>query len=109
MAPYPLAGLILAATDPDQLATFYREVLELPLQRQRHGRIREHWEGEVSGIHFALLPKGQRHAGSTLTPSFAVPNLTEFLERLSARGIQPLHPLIDLGDGKQVTTICDVE
>ena len=33
----------------------------------------------------------------------------EFLERLDARGIQPLHRVIDLGDGKRVTTICDVE
>ena len=109
MAPLPLAGLILAATDPDQVAAFYREVLELPLQREQHGRIREHWEGEVNHIHFAILPKGQRQTGSTLTPSFAVSNLAGFLERLSERGIQPLHTVIDLGDGKRVTTICDVE
>lgn len=109
MALYPLAGLVLAAADPDQVATFYREVLELPLQRARHGRIREHWEGEINQIHFAVLPKGQQHAGSTLTPSFAVPNLARYLEHLSDRGIQPLHPVIDLGDGKRVTTICDVE
>src|SRR5436190_17928211 len=109
MATYPLAGLVFAAADPEQMSEFYRDVLGLPLEPAQHGRIREHWEGEVNQIHFAFLPKGQGRAASPLTPSFAVPDLAQLLKSLGERGIQPLHPIIELGDGKRVTTICDPE
>jgi len=38
-----------------------------------------------------------------MTPSFLIADLPAFLARLSARGIQPRHPLIDIGEGKSVS------
>ncbi|MFN8404376.1 MAG: hypothetical protein U0V48_12595, partial [Anaerolineales bacterium] len=98
-----LAGLILLSPDPERLAEFYREALGIPFEERQHGKIREHLECEFEGIHFAILKKAQTNAGGTVVPSFAVSNLQEVLDQLSGRGVQPLHPIIDIGEGKRIS------
>src|SRR5215510_15484571 len=92
MTTQHLAGVILFSQDPERLGGFYKEVLGIPFEPQRHGQIREHLECEFGNIHFAILKKGQIRAGSNITPSFAVENIQEFLEDLSHKGVTPLHP-----------------
>ena len=104
-----ITGLVLASKDPEQLAAFYREVLEIPFELAQHGKMRPHIECEVGNFHFAIIHKGKISEGSNLTPSFLISNLGEFLIRLSECGIQPLHPLIDIGEGKSISTIADPE
>jgi predicted enzyme related to lactoylglutathione lyase len=107
MTPTHLVGIILSSTQPEQLATFYRETLGIPFEHAQHGRMREHIECEVGEIHFAILKKGQISPASNVAPSFAVSNLSEFVAELQTRGIRTLHPIIDIGDDKRVTTISD--
>ena len=102
-----MTGLVLASKDPEALAAFYREVLEIPFALAQHGKMRPHIECEVGNFHFAIIHKGQVAEGNNFTPSFLVPDLSDFVARLSARGIQPLHPVIDIGEGKSITTIAD--
>jgi predicted enzyme related to lactoylglutathione lyase len=106
MTAQHLAGIIIFTPDPERLATFYREVLGIPFAPAQHGNIREHLECLFGNIHFALLKKAQTQPGS-VTPSFRVANLGEFLETVNERGIKPLHPVIDLGEGKCCSTIAD--
>jgi predicted enzyme related to lactoylglutathione lyase len=107
MSTKHLVGIILMSTHPEQLAAFYRETLGIPFETAQHGTLREHIECEVGELHFAILKKGQTSKGGNITPSFAVPNLADFVADLKMRGISTLHPIIDLGDKKQVTTISD--
>jgi predicted enzyme related to lactoylglutathione lyase len=107
MTPKHLVGIVLSSTNPEPLAAFYRETLGIPFETAQHGKLREHIECEVNDIHFAILKKGQMSKADNLVPSFAVPNLREFVAELEARGVSTLHPIIDLGDNKQVTTITD--
>lgn len=102
-----LVGVIMFSQDPDRLASFYREVLDIPFEEAQHGKLKEHLECLFGNVHFAILKKAQIHPGSNITPSFSVPNLPVFVEQLSQRGIKPLHPIIDLGEGKCCSTICD--
>ena len=102
-----ITGLVLASQDPERLAAFYREVLDIPFALAQHGKMRPHIECEVGSFHFAIIHKGKATESGNITPSFLVPDLPDFLARLSARGIQTLHPVIDIGEGKSITTIAD--
>jgi predicted enzyme related to lactoylglutathione lyase len=102
-----LTGIIFTSMNPERLAAFYRDVLDIPFALAQHGKIREHIECEVNHIHFAILKKGQIAPTSNITPSFRVNDLAGFIDGLAARSITPLHPIIDLGEGKRVSTIAD--
>ncbi len=102
-----LTGIVFASADPERLAAFYRDVLAIPFAVAQHGKIREHIECEVDHVHFAILKKSQIAKTSNLTPSFRVSDLASFMEGLAAQDIMPLHPIIELGEGKRVTTIAD--
>lgn len=102
-----ITGLVFTSTDPERLATFYREVLGIPFAVAQHGSLPAHIECEVDNFHFAILHKGVVNASGNITPSFFVPDLAGFLTQLSERGIKPLHPVINLGEGKSISTITD--
>ena len=106
MAVQHLAGVIMFSPDPERLAGFYRDTLGVPFEKQQHGQIREHLECEFSGIHFAILKKVQTNPGSTVVPSFRVSDVEAFLKQTQAK---PLHPIIDIGEGKQICSIADVD
>jgi len=101
-----LAGLVINSEQPEALARFYRDALGVPFTLQSHGRMREHYECELAGVHFAIL-KRKVPAGGAFTPSLACTNLEAALADLATRQIKPLHPIIDLGDGKRVCSIAD--
>ena len=102
-----ITGLALSSQDPERLSTFYREVLGIPFALAQHGQLRPHIECEVDNFHFAIIRKGQVAEGSNVTPSFFVLDLAAFLTQAAARGVQPLHPVIDIGEGKCISTIAD--
>ena len=102
-----LAGVIIMSPNPDELANFYRDWFGLPFEKQKHGQIREHVECESGNIHFAILKKAQTSRGGNIVPSFALSNLEEFLNELQENGIKPLHPIINIGEGKSICTISD--
>nr|WKN38052.1 glyoxalase/bleomycin resistance/dioxygenase family protein [Tunicatimonas sp. TK19036] len=100
-----LTGLIMSSADPEKLATFYKDVLGLPLQLNKHGNLPAHWECDFGRIHYAILK--QRNAGhpsGNVVPSFEVDNITEFVKQ---HDLAMLHPLIDLGNGSFVGSIND--
>ncbi len=102
-----LTGVIMFSQEPERLAAFYRETLGIPFEMAQHGQLAEHIECEFNNIHFAILRKGQISAGGNIIPSFAVDDLEAFLDTVGRRGIKPLHPIIDIGEGKRVSTITD--
>lgn len=102
-----LAGVITFSPDPERLATFYRGALGIPFEKQQHGQIREHLECEIGDVHFAILKKAQTYPGSNIAPSFLVADIEDFLMQLNQSGVKPLHPVIDIGDGKRVSSIVD--
>jgi predicted enzyme related to lactoylglutathione lyase len=102
-----ITGLVLSSQDPERLSAFYRETLVIPFALAQHGKTRPHIECEVDNFHFAIIHKGKQAESGNLTPSFVVPDLKGFLSRAAERGITPLHPIIDIGEGKSISTICD--
>ncbi len=101
-----LAGVILYSPNPEKLANFYREFIGIPFELQKHGKIKEHFECLFNYIHFAILKRGEGEVTKSVVPSFRVDNLKQFIDHHQLR---TLHPFIDLGEGKCVTSIEDID
>ncbi len=100
-----LSGAIMSSADPEKLAIFYKEVLGIPLELNRHGKTPEHWECDYNGIHFAILKrKSAEQPNENIVLSFAVDNISEFV---SAHNIELIHPIMDLGEGASVGSFKD--
>jgi predicted enzyme related to lactoylglutathione lyase len=102
-----MTGLIMSSADPNRLATFYKDVLGLPLTLNKHGNLPEHWECDFEGIHYAILKDRKNEvAASNFVPSFEVDDINEFVKR---NNLAMLHPLMNLGNGDFVGSIADVD
>jgi predicted enzyme related to lactoylglutathione lyase len=102
-----LTGLIMSSKNPDRLAKFYKEVLGLPLQLNRHGNLPEHWECDFENIHYAILKDHNTDiASSNFVPSFEVDDINEFVKQ---HEVAMLHPLMNLGGGSFVGSIADAD
>jgi hypothetical protein len=102
-----MTGLIMSSANPSSLATFYIDVLGLPLALNKHGNLPEHWECDFEGIHYAILKDHKNEAASSnFVPSFEVDNIGDFVKQ---HDLPMLHPLMDLGDGFYVGSISDAD
>lgn len=100
-----LTGVIMSSAEPERLASFYRNVLGIPLALNQHGNTPEHWECDYKGIHYAILQqkvKAQANVNTVL--SFAVEDIDEFVR---VHEIQLIHPILDLGEGAFVASFKD--
>ncbi|MCX6213673.1 hypothetical protein [Spirosoma sp.] len=100
-----LTGVIMSSPEPERLATFYRDVLGIPLGLNRHGNTPEHWECDYKGIHYAVLKqKVLTQANVNTVLSFAVDDIEGFVRTHS---ISLIHPIMDLGDGASIASFKD--
>src|SRR5262249_40384754 len=83
-------SIVLTSPTPGPTAAFYRDVLELPLEEERHRGTARHWAGQVGALHFAVhqregfwLPS---EAPATVV-SFTADDLEPVLARLAERGV----------------------
>jgi len=51
-----LSGVLLVSHNPARLATFYTEVLNVPLEVEEHEGTLPHWGATLGDIHFAIHP-----------------------------------------------------
>lgn len=102
-----LSALLISSSNPDRTAAYYRDVIGIPLAKNSHGGLQEHWECDHQGIHFAILPPW--NGGSSpniMIPSYEVEDIERFLKE---QNIKPQHPIMKLDEGKFVVTILDVD
>jgi hypothetical protein len=97
MTPHSLAGLIVYGDRPQDLLSFYRDQLGLPLALARHGTIKDHYEATLQHSHVALLQGPPR-----IVPSFRVDDLDAALASAEGRGARKVFGPLDLGEGKRV-------
>lgn len=100
-----LTGVIMSSAEPERLATFYRDVLGIPLALNKHGNTPEHWECDYKGIHYAVLKqRANPQANINTVLSFAVDDIEGFV---MTHGIQLIHPIMDLGEGAYIASFKD--
>jgi len=97
-----LSAVLLVSKDPQRLARFYREVLHVPLEEERHGDTLPHWGCTMGEVHFAIHPiedfPGDRACGvGAVKLAFRVFDLQGFVRALAHHGAEPLYPPRDEG------------
>jgi predicted enzyme related to lactoylglutathione lyase len=94
-----ISAIIILSSQPSSLAQFYRRVLRIPLEKERHGpESSEHYACELGDVHFAIH-HGTRN--SSEVPPFklaiAVTDLSNMTAHIAAEGYTILYPPEDLG------------
>jgi catechol 2,3-dioxygenase-like lactoylglutathione lyase family enzyme len=86
-------SVVLTSKSPDRTAAFYRDVLDIPLEEERHKGTEKHWACQVGSLHFAVhdeatfwLPCDTTERSSTIV-SFTVEDLAPVVAKLEERGV----------------------
>jgi len=98
MSVKSICGAILVSRDPDALARFYSQALELSFQREDHGGLAPHWGVDIGTVHFGIHPpENFRRAAvgqASAVLTFDVASLAACqarLQELAATCVQPPH------------------
>jgi catechol 2,3-dioxygenase-like lactoylglutathione lyase family enzyme len=97
-----LSAVILVSEQPGELARFYREVLGIPLEDERHDGSKPHWGCTLGDLHFAIhavsdFPEHPSAGVGAVKLAFTIFDLASFIERLQHAGIEPLYAPKQLG------------
>ncbi len=99
-----LGGLIFESSNPNRLASFYKETFGLPFELKTHGGLYEHWECDYNNIHFAILKSKEVYDGNLVIPSFVVKDIEELV---NANNLKLEDGILPLGGGSFVGQIID--
>ena len=105
-----LSAVLLVSKDAARLATFYRDVLGLPLREQQRDTV-TYWEGNLGELPIAIHPidsfgEDQRIGVGAVRLGFAVRDIDQVAAVLEGQGLELLFAPRDLGWGK-MTAIHD--
>jgi catechol 2,3-dioxygenase-like lactoylglutathione lyase family enzyme len=101
-----LSAVLLVSKDPERLAHFYRDVLGIPLEEERHDDTAKHYGCTLGDLHFAIHPAENFTASDpeqtapgvgSVKLAFEIFDMEGFLEHIRGRGVEPLYPPKPLG------------
>lgn len=105
-----LSAALLISKDASRLATFYRDVIGLPLEDEKHGDTELHYGCELGDLHFAIHPlenfKDSEYGVGSVKLAFTVFDMNEFVKRVESKGFKLAYPPKDTGFAK-MTAIVD--
>jgi catechol 2,3-dioxygenase-like lactoylglutathione lyase family enzyme len=109
--PEFFCAVLLVSRNPRRLAEFYRDVLGIPLEEERHDDTEPHYGCEVGDLHFAVHPVenfgGEAPGVGAVKLAFEVFDLDAFLSRLATLGVKALYPPKALGATSRITAVRD--
>ena len=96
-----LSAVLIVSENPQRLADFYRDVVGVPLEAERHGSSLPHWGCTLGDIHFAIhpvatFPDGRSGVGSVKL-AFTVFDIRALAKRLEESGVTLLYAPRDTG------------
>ena len=84
-------SIVLVSPAPDIAAQFYRDLFELPLEREQHDSIGPHWACRLGSVHLAIHSRDAflwpTAGGDSTTVSFNIDALEPFTSRAERMGI----------------------
>ncbi|MEL6893526.1 MAG: VOC family protein [Actinomycetota bacterium] len=90
-------ALLLISDDAESLATFYRDVVGLPITEERHDGIPLHYGCDLGSVHFAIHPSEgwpgtTRRDGQSPVVVFATDDVDGAYSRLRSAGVEATPP-----------------
>lgn len=105
------SAILIVSKNAPRLATFYRDVLGIPLEDEQHGDTELHYGCTIGDIHFAIHPfedfEDQEPNVGSIKLAFEVFDMDTFLMRMNKLGVQPLYPPKPLGPMGVMTAVKD--
>lgn len=96
-----LSSVLLVSKNAEKLASFYRDVVGLPLEDEKHGDTAAHYGCELGDIHFAIHPpenfKDTGYGVGSVKLAFTVFDMDAFVARVTALGVKFDYPPKDMG------------
>lgn len=96
-----LSAVLLVSKNPEQLATFYKDVIGLPLEDEQHGETEKHYGCELGDLHFAIHPisnfKGTEYGTGSVKLAFTVFDMKAFTEKVKSKGFKFAYEPKDTG------------
>jgi predicted enzyme related to lactoylglutathione lyase len=96
-----LSAILIISEDPARLATFYRDVVGIPLKDEGHGQSLPHYGCTLGDLHFAIHPietfPDQRHGVGAVKLALNIFDIQGLVKRLEANGVKVLYPPTDMG------------
>lgn len=102
-----VGAILLFSDNPEMLVEFYRDKLGLKFEVEEHGGAIAHWGCMVGNVHFAIHHSRVNRGKPGVAFSLTTPDLESELGKLKDRGVVPLHPPIDMGNGARRSTVHD--
>jgi predicted enzyme related to lactoylglutathione lyase len=96
-----LSAVLITSRNAERLATFYRDVLKVPLEDEQHGATAKHYGCELGDLHFAIHPienfENQEPGVGAVRLAFEVFDIAAFVDHLKLKGIEVLYPPKKMG------------
>lgn len=96
-----LSAVLITSRNVDRLATFYRDIVGVPLVDEQHGNSAKHYGCEMGDIHFAIHPvenfDGEEPGVGSVKLAFEIFDMAAFMKHIAANNIAPLYPPKEMG------------
>ena len=105
-----LSAILLVSRHPERLAAFYRDIVGLPLEDEKHGDTAPHYGCELGDLHFAIHPvenfEGGGYGTGSIKLAFTVFDMEAFVARVEKAGVKLAYKPKDTGFAK-MTALSD--
>jgi catechol 2,3-dioxygenase-like lactoylglutathione lyase family enzyme len=99
-----LSAVLLISKDAEKLAQFYKDVIGLPLEDEKHGNTEKHYGCELGDLHFAIHPlKNFADTGygtGSVKLAFTIFDMEAFVQKVEKLGVKLEYPPKDTGFAK---------
>jgi predicted enzyme related to lactoylglutathione lyase len=102
-----LKSIVMTSDDPARLAAFYRDVLEIPFEKEEHEGGPTHWACRLGAVHFAIHARDRfKHAssagGNDTVVTFSIGDRDALVSQLRAHSVAVIDEM-EIGPMKFVT------
>ncbi len=95
------SAVLITSRNAERLASFYKDVVGIPLEDEQHGDTAKHYGCEMGDLHFAIHPVenfGNDEPGvGSVKLAFEIFDMDAFIQHLAAKGVSPLYPPKEMG------------
>jgi len=102
-----ICGVVIAAKNPEALASFYSQVFNTPFAQEDHGNLAIHFGLDIGEVHLGIHPPsnlGMDEVGnSSISVAYNVASLSSTIAKLVELNAQEVIPVHDEGFGNVAT------
>ena len=96
-----LSAILIVSKNADHLASFYRDVIGVPLETEDHGKLKRHYGCELGDLHFAIHPienfPDQSPQTGSINLAFTTFDINALVKWVETAGYKMQYPPKDTG------------